>query len=1257
MIEILDKLLPQSSGKTWRDFLPQSLLLILLLLTGGVFISVPFLSAGWIRSVKVPPVDLWTNFIIPYLVGLVFFVCGIWVFVLQKAQAGNRAFVGFAASLAIVLGASFDLLTTRTLIVLWACAVSLAGAFLLTMTFEFPQRDVVLNRMPWIPSAAILMGLAGAGYDLANFEIAAVSTVDIFSFRAGWTLIGVGFLLAAAWNLLRRLRVASSLEREQTRILLIAGAISFGPLAAWYVGYRFQAVSPRSFPFVLLPLILFPITVIFIHQRQRNLRVDYYLSRVVLYTFIAAFTAVGYALLVSGLSLVLGNLADLNRPVLEGLVFFVLALLINPVRLRFQNTIDQIFFRGERAYQDRIQKFNSELTRVVDLESALRILRGYIERTLLPSSLHIFIYDPLNDQYIASPVEGRPTSDLQFSGNSGLVKALQESRATVTPALLANVLPHFSSDQVRLKILQPEVIIPLPGQQRLAGWVALGAKLSGEAYSEQDLRFLEDLGDKSALTFERTQVLINMENRVREMNTLARVAKGINITLTLDDVLELIYAQTTQVISADDFHLILVDQDSNVPMQIFCVEKNERLVEKENQPLIGVRMLELEVIKQRKPIITEDYARELQRHGMIETSPVIFSWMGVPLNAGAETIGVLSLGKRDPAVRYTREQANLFQAIADQAAGAIVKARLLQESEQRARQLTTLNEMTRHLTSTLDLSSLLQTILQSATNILNCEAGSLLLVDEQTDELVFRETVGPVAGDLVNRRLPPGSGVVGKAVRTRQPVIENQPRQSNAWFSNTDQQTGFQTRALLAVPLIFKDRVIGVVEVINRRDGIPFNKDDETLLLAFAAQAAVAIENARLYTMTDQALAARVEELSVMQRIDRELNASLEANLATKIALDWAMRQSRASAGLIGVVNQDRLIVVESQGYETESKIFEDGMNLVEQLNFRKAIESGSPQVVTRQNGGKGILLRDGDFQIIIPVRRENETMALMVLESKGDGHYSEEMLSFLVRLSDHAAIAISNAQLYAAVQQANVAKSEFISFVSHELKNPMTSIRGYTELLAAGAVGPVNEAQANFLSTIRSNVDRMSTLVSDLADVSRIEAGRLRLEFKAWDLKEITDEVNRSLKRQIEEKKQRLGVELPDNLPKLWADRTRTLQVLTNLVSNAYKYTPAEGDILVAAEVCENRWDPEGTPQVLHIWVSDNGFGISEEDQQKIFQKFFRSEDTKTRESPGTGLGLNITRSLVELQGGKIWFESEFRKGTTFHFTVPVAE
>lgn len=229
----------------------------------------------------------------------------------------------------------------------------------------------------------------------------------------------------------------------------------------------------------------------------------------------------------------------------------------------------------------------------------------------------------------------------------------------------------------------------------------------------------------------------------------------------------------------------------------------------------------------------------------------------------------------------------------------------------------------------------------------------------------------------------------------------------------------------------------------------------------------------------------------------------------------------------------------------------------------------------------------------------------------------------------------------------ANKSKSEFVSIVSHELKLPMTSIKGYSDLMLSGATGELNENQTNFLTTIRNNVNRMATLVSDLADISRIETGNLRLEPRSVPVWDVIDEVVTLTRTQVEQKKQTVSLNIPEGLPTAWCDRNRLAQVLTNLISNANKYTPEGGVVNVYAAQVDG---------MIEIKVQDNGLGMTPEDQEKLFSKFFRSADDKVREAPGTGLGLSITKNLVEMQGGKIWFESEYRKGTTFYFTTPVA-
>jgi signal transduction histidine kinase len=399
-------------------------------------------------------------------------------------------------------------------------------------------------------------------------------------------------------------------------------------------------------------------------------------------------------------------------------------------------------------------------------------------------------------------------------------------------------------------------------------------------------------------------------------------------------------------------------------------------------------------------------------------------------------------------------------------------------------------------------------ILDDAVSIFDCEAGTLYLIDERTSDLIFHVTVGPAAESLRGLRLPAGTGIAGRAVEIHEAVMENDVQQSTRHSKKGDQLTGFVSRSILAVPLRVGDRMIGVLEIINRRDGLPFFEEDEAVLTVYAGQAVTYIERARLPALTDPSLAKQVED---EQRINE--------------------------------------------------------------------------------------------------------------------------------------------------MERTYLANSEFVSFVAHELKNPMTSIKGYTELLAAGSVGQINEMQTNFLNTIRANIERMSALVSDLNDNAKIDAGQLRLDYKRVDLPEVADEVVRSLSRQTEDKHQTVELRLPEPLRLAWADRVRVAQILTDLISNAHKYAPEGGRIVVGAEVVPNEWDPDGAREVIHFWVKDSGIGIRREDHDKIFQKFFRSDDSKAREVPGTGLGLYITKRLVEMMGGRIWFESEFRKGSTFHFTVPVAE
>ena len=225
--------------------------------------------------------------------------------------------------------------------------------------------------------------------------------------------------------------------------------------------------------------------------------------------------------------------------------------------------------------------------------------------------------------------------------------------------------------------------------------------------------------------------------------------------------------------------------------------------------------------------------------------------------------------------------------------------------------------------------------------------------------------------------------------------------------------------------------------------------------------------------------------------------------------------------------------------------------------------------------------------------------------------------------------------------------KTEFVSTVSHELRTPLTSIKGYIDLVLEGEAGDLTEAQEEFLGIVKDNSDRLVVLINDLLDISRIESGRVVLKIEPVDLGDTLADSVGTFRAVLDAGDIGLEVALPDDLPRVAADRVRVGQVVTNLVSNAVKYSPDGGTITVSARV-------EVGEVVLS--VTDTGIGIGEEDQESLFAKFYRVDSSYTREVGGTGLGLAICKSIVELLGGRIWVESTLGAGSTFSFSLPVA-
>ncbi|MDP2234509.1 MAG: ATP-binding protein, partial [Actinomycetota bacterium] len=225
--------------------------------------------------------------------------------------------------------------------------------------------------------------------------------------------------------------------------------------------------------------------------------------------------------------------------------------------------------------------------------------------------------------------------------------------------------------------------------------------------------------------------------------------------------------------------------------------------------------------------------------------------------------------------------------------------------------------------------------------------------------------------------------------------------------------------------------------------------------------------------------------------------------------------------------------------------------------------------------------------------------------------------------------------------------KNEFVSMVSHELRTPLTSIKGYVDLIVDGEAGEINDIQREFLQIVQENSDRLVTLINDLLDISRIESGRVHLKIEPLNIADVIAGVMETFRVVADQSDVVTAMRVARGLPRVAADRDRVGQVLMNLVSNAIKYSPGGGSVTASAH---RRGD------MVVIEVADTGMGISAEDQKHLFEKFYRVDNTLTREIGGTGLGLSVCKSIVELLGGSIGARSETGKGSAFHFSLPVA-
>jgi PAS domain S-box-containing protein len=521
---------------------------------------------------------------------------------------------------------------------------------------------------------------------------------------------------------------------------------------------------------------------------------------------------------------------------------------------------------------------------------------------------------------------------------------------------------------------------------------------------------------------------------------------------------------------------------------------------------------------------------------------------------------------------------------------------MFDRTQQRLRQQEYLLEITRAITAQqLDLAGVLNLVIQVAVDILAGTSGLIALRDDGQEG-------GPALQVRAASALPRATWP-SFAPLLEAPLGGAEDERLSRWraLREVASATGLPLRQAVALPLTFRAATVGVIYVFRAAVNVGFSEDDEEVLRAFADQAAIAVSNARLYQ-------------SVLQDKQR-LDAIIEQSADGVMILDERWRITT----------------------------FNRAMELLTGWPREEAIGRPCAEVLGIHNvQGVNICLSDCPLQRV-PHER-NPIVEGLITNRDGRDFYVQSRYSPQRGPRGEFLGAIANVRDITVQKREEERQNTFISVISHELRTPVSIIKGYASTLRRDDATFSAEQYRDGLLVVEEEADRLARQIQDLLDVSRLAAGGMRLDLSEWELLPLAEEVVAGFAAQTDSFEFQLRVE--ERMPPVRADYERARMVLTNLVSNAVKYSPEGGVIRIGARA-------EGDFAI--IFVSDQGIGIAPEDQERIFERFFRVDNRLRRSTQGAGLGLYLARSIVEAHGGRMWVESQVGKGSRFFFTLPL--
>jgi two-component system, NtrC family, sensor kinase len=639
--------------------------------------------------------------------------------------------------------------------------------------------------------------------------------------------------------------------------------------------------------------------------------------------------------------------------------------------------------------------------------------------------------------------------------------------------------------------------------------------------------------------------------------------------------------------------------------------------------------------------------------------------LSTPLLREGVPIGAIVI-RRMQVRPFSEKQIKLLETFADQAVIAIENVRLFQELKESLEQQTATSEILGVIASSpRDIQPVLDVVAENAARLCDATDAAIWRVDGETLRSVAHYGSVPLVENQrpLNRSWPAGRSVVDRKTIHVSDVVADLETE----FPDAKSRTLVSgSRTVLATPLMREGVPIGTIH-IRRLEVRPFSEKQIKLLETFADQAVIAIENVRLFQELEartQELARSVGELKALGEVGQAVSSTLDLQTVLSAIVGHAVQLSATNGGVIYEYDEVAQEFHLRASYRMEEEIVEalqktpvrPGQGATGQMATVRAPVQVANILEERDYTGthvRPMLARLGYRSVLaVPLLREERILGALTVWRKQAGSFSEEIVNLLQTFATQSALAIQNARLFREIEEkgreleaANRHKSEFLANVSHELRTPLNAIIGFSEVLGERMFGELNDKQAEYTEDILSSGRHLLSLINDILDLSKIEAGRMELEVTAFHL---PDAIENALLL-IRERASRHGIKLDraidDRLSDFTGDERKVKQILVNLLSNAVKFTPEGGQIKVEATL--------GDSAVI-VSVTDTGIGIAKKDQEAIFEEF-RQAGNYMHKREGTGLGLTLTRKFVELHGGKIWVASELGKGSTFTFTLPI--